>query len=380
MTGQEKERYLQELAKKWQEGTISEDEKREFEDWYNEFDDSYLELSDETPTALEQRMFQNIVEREKIEGPRIRSLSTYLIPVAAAVAVIFISVGLYLYHKPGSATEQIAVTEKIVPGSNKATLKLSDGREILLDDAKQGIIAELGNISIRKNQDGQVIYSVLPEAKESQSAKVSYNTISTPRGGQFQIELPDGTKVWLNAASSLVFPTHFNGKQRKVSLKGEAYFEVAKNKAKPFLVDVNKSTVEVLGTHFNIMGYEDERSTNTTLLEGSVKVTSGNRSELLTPGTEARVSGGITLHEVDPSQSVAWKNGLFVFDNESLGSIMRKLSRWYDVDIDIKGDIAQKHFGGTVSRFDDINDVLKIIELTEVIHFKIQERRIIVMP
>ncbi|WP_207421800.1 FecR family protein [Desertivirga brevis] len=380
MTGQEKERYIQELAKKWQEGTISEQEKLEFENWYNEFDDTYLELTDETPSALEQRMYQNIVAREGIENKRKHSLTPYLIPVAAAITVIFLGFALYLFNKNESSSQYVAVSKKIVPGGNKATLKLSDGREIVLDDAKQGVLAELGNISIRKDQDGQVIYTVLPSDKGNFASKASYNTISTPRGGQFQIELPDGTKVWLNAASSLVFPTQFNGSQRRVSLKGEAYFEVAKNKVKPFLVDVNKSTVEVLGTHFNIMGYDDESSTNTTLLEGSVKVSSGSRTKLLTPGTEARVNGDITVHEVDPSVSVAWKNGLFVFNNESLESIMRKLSRWYDVDIDIKGNIGQKHFGGTVSRFEDIKDVLKIIELTEVIHFKIEERRIIVMP
>ncbi|XHR96133.1 FecR family protein [Mucilaginibacter sp. UC70_90] len=186
--------------------------------------------------------------------------------------------------------------------------------------------------------------------------------------------------VWLNAASSLKFPVAFTGKERNVELSGEGYFEVAKNKAMPFRVTVNHSTVEVLGTHFNIMGYADEKSTNTTLLEGSVKIISGNKQKLIVPGEQARVNGEIEVAKVNATQAVEWKNGNFNFSHENIETIMRKVARWYNVTVQYQGTITNEGFVGTVPRSENITEVLNALELTGLVHFKIIERRVIVMP
>lgn len=315
-----------------------------------------------------------------------RSFSKYLYIAAAAVFVIPMS--LYIYQrsqvrfKPAS-TQQIA---KITPGGNKAVLTLANGSTIALTDVKNGEVANQSGVVITKNRDSQLVYQ--QAAVTSKTKEIAYNKIETPKGGQFQLILSDGTKVWLNAASSLRYPSVFGQDERKVELDGEAYFEVAKNTAKPFLVSSSKQVVEVLGTHFNVNTYPNEPFVSTTLLEGSIKVTSPftNTYKIIRPGQQSLINrddddSGIKVKNIDPDEAVAWKNGYFMFEKEGLASILRKVSRWYDVEIENpQGEkLDRLLFSGTLSKYSDVSKVLRKLELTESVRFKIIGRRIIVM-
>lgn len=320
---------------------------------------------------------------------------------AAAAAVILLLTGgglhFFLDKQPGlmnPAEKDTVIPHEtsrfgndIAPGSNKARLTLADGSTIILDEAGEGVLAKVENTTIRKEQDGQVTYQLSGKLSGSRDP-VSMNTLSTPRGGQYQLVLPDGTKVWLNAASSITYPAAFNGDRRKVEVSGEVYFEVSENKQQPFQVAVNGMTVTVLGTHFNIDAYPDEPAIKTTLLEGAVTVNSGNKSVQLAPAQQAELrkrggqqTPGIRVTgNIDTEKIVAWKNGYFMFADEPIESIMRKVSRWYDVDIEYRGDLSGKAVWGTVSRFEKASEILEMLELTGIVRFKIEERRIIVMP
>jgi ferric-dicitrate binding protein FerR (iron transport regulator) len=273
------------------------------------------------------------------------------------------------------------IKNDILPGGNKATLTLADGSVINLDNSKKGTLSNKNNVAVNKVSDGQIAYN---STQLNNTADVpNYNIISTPRGGQYTIILADGTKVWLNAATTLKFPAVFTGNERRVELNGEAYFEVAKNKAKPFKVLVNNMTVEVLGTHFNVMGYSDDNATQTTLIEGSVKLTNGNNKAVLKPGEQGvlgKEQNEFDVQNVNTDDVVAWKNGYFTFKNEDIRVVMKKVSRWYDVDVVYHGELGKKSFGGSVSRFENVSELLKTIELTGAIHFKVEGRRISVMP
>jgi len=268
----------------------------------------------------------------------------------------------------------------IAPGSNKAVLTLGNGHKIILNDAKNGQLADEANTKITKAKDGRLVYNTTNNTQASQPA-VDYNTVSTPNGGQYEVELPDGTKVWLNASSSLRYPTRFAGNERKVELSGEAYFEVSHNKTMPFKVKTASQEIEVLGTHFNVNAYTDEPATNTTLLEGSVKITSGKaQSVVIKPQQQASLkSAGFDVREVDADEVIAWKNGYFEFSEENLGSIMRKISRWYNVEIIYtdKG-LENQVFSGSISKYKNISQVIKLLELTKVADFNIQGNKIII--
>lgn len=306
----------------------------------------------------------------------------------AAAAMLFLTVaaGLYLF----SAKQQgipVVVTETkyavdLKPGGNKAVLTLFDGRKIILNEVKNGLLSSKKGSVVRKISDGEVSYQHAANLGFAGQKEGLYNTLETPRGGQYRLELPDGTKVWLNAASVLRFPADFSGKERQVSLIGEAYFEVAKRKAQPFKVKTGAQVIEVLGTHFNITAYPDEQIYKTTLLEGSVKVLAGDDQRLIKPGEQARFKAGseIAVTEVDVEEAVAWKNNKFTFNSQPLESIMRQISRWYNVDVQYKGNISKKLFTGSISRYANVSKVLSVLELTTQIHFKIEERRITVMP
>ncbi len=268
----------------------------------------------------------------------------------------------------------------VAPGGNKATLQLADGRTIILDSTDDGNIANQGQTQIIKI-DGQLAYN-----SAGTSAEILYNTISTPRGGQYQLILADGTKVWLNSASSLRFPSNFTGDERKVTLTGEGYFEVAKNAAMPFKVEVaGKEEVKVLGTHFNINAYEDESNINTTLLEGKVEVTSfANKfSNILSPGQQAKLNtaGQIKINnQVDVEQVVAWKNGVFQFGDEmDIYSVMKQISRWYDLEVTYKGNVSGD-IGGSISRNVTVSKVLNMLEIASELKFEVNGRKVLVMP
>lgn len=305
----------------------------------------------------------------------------YRIAAVAATVAVFIVVGLILQRKTKPASVAVATPahKNIIPGTNKATLTLANGNKIILDSASAGVLANLNSVRILKSKSGQIIYDTTANSGAN-AAALSYNTINVPRGGQYQLVLPDGTHVWINSASTLRYPTRFTGTNRQVELTGEAYFEVAKDKAHPFHVDVNNMQVQVLGTHFNIMGYTDEGATRTTLLEGAVKVIKGGNEQTIKPGQQAIVKDDIRVAEVDVNEAVEWKNGNFNFSHEKLEVIMRKISRWYDVSIDYQGKTTNATFVGTLPRSSNISDVLKYLELTGLVHFKVAERRVTAMP
>jgi transmembrane sensor len=374
---------LSELQEKFFKGQCSPEEIESlmcYEDDFQLIEQPWLpEFGDQQ--QIKNKLLSQLHKEIDIPQKKTLKLKYYYTAAAALVTALFT---LFFYHTGPDSTKQIVEVKRsqrkelIQPGSNKATLTLSDGSVINLSDAESGLISKQGNVTVGKTADGKLIY----EVKSAKNQPLIYNTISTPRGGEYQVVLPDGTKVWLNAESSLRFPSVFSGAERKVELTGEAYFEVAKNKKKPFKIGVNNMGIEVLGTHFNVNAYTNEADIKTTLLEGSVKLTSGNNQELLRPGQQASLGkqSGFKIHEVNVDEAVAWKNGYFIFDNENIQDIMRKVSRWYDVDVVYQGKIDQGNFGGTVSRFNSVAGVLKSLELTGTVHFKTEGRRITVMP
>lgn len=304
---------------------------------------------------------------------------------AAASIVLFAITGTYFALQPkqtGTSISHSKITpskdnKPIVPGVNKAVLTLADGSHLLLDSSGLGTLAKQGDAKVVKLNTATLTY----HPDEENSHEIVYNTLSTPSGGQYQLILPDGTKAWLNSSSSIHYPTIFKGKERNVSITGEVYFEVAKNAAMPFKISVKDMEVQVLGTHFNIMAYTDENSINTTLVEGSIKVSKGSVNRTLLPGQESRIStaGEIKVVEANIEEVVAWKNGWFQFDGQDIQKIMRQISRWYDVEIVYRGAISTSHFSGIVSRENDILKVLKIMKDGGV-HFKIEGRRVFVLP
>jgi transmembrane sensor len=289
---------------------------------------------------------------------------------AAAAAVLFlILLGFYRFagapekkvEQAGNAKVQQPVD--IPAGKDYAVLTLADGSTIVLDTAVSGALAQQGGTKLI-NQDGQLTYALQGPATE-----VFYNTVSTPRGGQYHLVLPDGSKVWLNSASSLRFPTAFAGDERRVELTGEGYFEVAHDVSKPFRVQKGNNTVEVLGTHFNINAYEDESSMRVTLLEGKVKVQSGKQSLLITPGTQALipVSGDIMLNpDVNLSEVMAWKDGFFKFNNTDIQTMLRQAARWYDIEISYPEGVPADKFTGSLPRKVSLLEFLKILEYSDV--------------
>lgn len=333
--------------------------------------------------------FRSLMQNLKREAPVVSiskksKVSQWKARIAAAVLIGTFFTGAYLVWKPDHKNT-VAKTETSIPGNgheiaaggNKAILTLADGSTIVLDNAKKGIVSTQGGTKVLKLNNGILSYD-----GDSKTKTLLFNTISTPRGGQYQLILADGTKVWLNAASSLKFPTAFAGKERKVELLGEAYFEVAKNAAKPFKVEVDGMEVEVLGTHFNINSYDDEASTRTTLLEGSIQINKNNRSSLLRPGQQARLNreGEIRIIEhADVEEAIAWKEGKFQFDRADIHQVMRQISRWYDVEVQFKG-IIPKHFGGTISRSVNLSKVLNMLELTGEVRFRVEDHKVLVIP
>lgn len=303
---------------------------------------------------------------------------------AAAVIVILLLAGIFYEVQQQdisvkNKTASIVSSEKnkaIVPGGNHARLVLADGTTIVLDSVQNGTIQHVG-ASVSK-QNGMLVYNGKIHSKPGMP--VTFNTLNTPRGGQYMVVLPDGSKVWLNASSSLRFPTAFVGKKREVELTGEAYFEVAKNKEMPFYVNVKGMQVEVLGTHFNVNAYADDNSIKTSLLEGSVKIKKGSISGLLKPGQQGILENNkndLRIDRADMDEVVAWKNGLFQFDGANIKTIMLEISRWYNMEIVYEGSVAERSFVGKISRDAQLSDVLKILELSGV-KFKLEGRKIIV--
>lgn len=312
------------------------------------------------------------VNRQIGETPRVRRIPLWL--RYAAMLVLFAGIAGYVYWQLGSRLDTIPLAD-VAPGTTKATLTLQDGSVIPLDSAGHQKLQQ-GQSTVLQ-QGGQLQYDV--KGKEE---VVVYNTLSTPRGGQFRLILPDGSKVWLNAASSIRYPTAFTGKDRLVEVSGEAYFEIEKDAQQPFVVSLPEDNrIEVLGTSFNVNAYTDEPVMQTTLLEGAVRVSNISGSAVLSPGQQAVVAGNNNIRVIqarNPGQAVAWKDGLFNFEGASLDDVMRQLARWYDISVVYEKGVPDIAFGGKIGRDLTLAGVLNILERTGV-HFRLEGKKLIVM-
>lgn len=374
--------YFLDILKKYRLGKANKEETIFLEKYYDLFETNEdLVLNDEESNELKTTIKNNIYKSIAGEQPAKTVVFkwSWLKYAAAASVVIMLSIILFLLGNPRNRADQMAAARHdINPGGNKAVLTLANGTKITLDDAAKGQIGEQSGISITKTADGQIVYQVADNFATSDAQTM--NTISTPNGGQYTIVLSDGTKVKLNAASSLTFPSSFSGADsRKVNLNGEAYFEVAKLEKQAFKVESGMQTVEVLGTHFNIDAYNDDKDIRTTLLEGSVKVSTASASATIVPGEQAVISRSdaskISTQQVDLDKTVSWINELFTFDGDDLKTIMRDVSRWYNVSIVYSGTIPDKKFYGEISRKSKLSEVFKILELNNV-HFEITGKTI----
>jgi len=373
-------------------GTLTEPEKDELDDWIIESDENlelFEKLADEDNIEMEMQKHLRM-EKEKAEalagvketiGLKHKGSLHKIWPYMVAASVLVIAFSLYIFKNDNSERKNekpIARTTKIdiQAGSDKAVLTLSDGRTIILDSTGTGLLANEGNISIKKGTDGEIVY-------DGQANEMKYNVVSTPRGGQYKLMLGDGTKVWLNAESSLKFPAGFAATVREVELKGEGYFEVAKNE-RTFKVTIltpsgNEGMIEVLGTHFNVNGYSDEGTVETTLLEGSVRVIKDGKDKVLKPGEKAFLNKEIKIVKADVNEETAWKNGKFLFRDATIKSIGEQIKRWYDIDVQYEGKVSQ-HFNMEVSRDVSLSRLLQLFEATGQVHFTLNERRVIIKP
>lgn len=298
-----------------------------------------------------------------------------IIKVAAAIAVSLLCYAAYYFLRPSvkNQAENVVVAKDVSPGGNNAMLILSDGQQIELNKLQVGNITEDGGSIIKKAADGQLAYLSTAHNKKFNGL----NTVKTPKGGQYQVVLPDGSKVWLNAASSITYPSAFSDSERHVSLKGEGYFEITtilKNDKKvPFVVETAKQKIEVLGTRFNVNAYDDEKGIKTTLIEGKVKVVTENETVILKPNQEFSLAPeGISTKKVDTDPVIDWKNGDFIFAEEDIKSIMRKIGRWYNVDLAYETEIPDENLSGQISRNKNLSEVLRMLELSGNIKFNIQ--------
>lgn len=365
---------IKKVLDKVSSGTASAEEETMARLWLHQLhQNDEAGLSEEELNEVSDEMWASLEKTRKESSPGTRKLWPYI--AAAASVVLVAGIGLYFYNAPSSdpikAPQQYS--NDVPAGGNKAYLTLASGKKILLTNATNGMLAEEGGVKITKTADGQLVYTIADEGKKSTG---KYNRIETPIGGQYELQLPDGTRVWLNAASSLKYPASFyEQKQRSVELTGEAYFEVAKDKTKPFVVKSKGQEVEVLGTHFDVNAYPDEQSIKTTLIEGSVKL---NGQLTLKPGQQSVLSDGkFNVKEVNAIDAADWKNGEFVFTNEALTSILKKVSRWYGVEIVYTNDLVKvPTFSGSVSRSENISSVLNMLEETSNVRFSIAGKQI----
>jgi transmembrane sensor len=317
-------------------------------------------------------LFSEIAEKGDIPFKRSFISRRLRYPAVAAAILLLLSAALFTL-KWAKKTPDVTAFNELVPGCDKAMLTLADGSVIILDSTGSKAISQ-GNTAIRQHK-GKLLY-----IQQGPEKGISYNTLTTPRGGQFRLTLPDGSEIWLNAASSITYPTAFTGNRRKVSVSGEVYMEIAKNENMPFEVSVKDVEVTVLGTRFNINAYDDEPSLNTTLLEGAVKISRRNNDQLLMPGQQEQLLPDGTfeiIDEADTASVVAWKNGMFSFNDADIPAVMRQINRWYDAEIIYKSEVSQ-HFMGNVPRNVPVSKLLTMLELTGRLHFKVDGKKIIV--
>ena len=391
----EKEHFLS-LVERYLDNKATPDEKILVEAYCDKMGEKkYSVFSPEQEETLKTRLLLKIEEDlwgdQKLDTNKARR-SRFVLPfrwLAAAVILIIVGTALFLIKSNKLETPvQIDYASRILAGGDKAILILGDGSKIDLGKADKGHIADQRGQEIKKTAEGRLVYDLVAGDLSAERAKVTFNTVITPNGGKFQVVLSDGTKVWLNSASSIHYPSTFSKDNRVIELEGEGYFEVAHDSSRPFIVKTGKQHVEVFGTHFNISAYDDDGMTRTTLLEGSVAVrplvSSGSRYSRiarLVPGQQSQLKGTeLLVNNVDAEAAIDWKNGKFIFRNESLKSIMRKLSRWYDIEVDYKGNVENLPFGGRISRSKNLKEALRILTLTGDVNVKVEGRRVTIMP
>lgn len=367
------------LIIKFLKNELQGSEKEDFEQWRsaNPENEALIESFRDTATVQKEIDYFNAVDVKagwdavaaKITQQPVKRFKWNRVIRYSAAAVLLLSagVGAYIYTSKNIHETNIAGLEKaydIMPGSSKAILSMSDGSSVNLSNASMQINGKDGS-----NIDTKA--GVL--AFKTKSHQKGFNQLRTPKAGEYKMILPDGTKVWLNAASTLKFPNSFNTNERRVELNGEAYFEVAHNKELPFIVAFNQTEVEVLGTHFNISSYD--KASKTTLLEGAVKIREGNHQTILKPGEEVNITNNkFEVAKVDTYKSVAWKEGIFYFNNDDLVSILDQVARWYDVKIEYKGNTGNKKYSGNIRRQATLNQVLEMLNAVSGANFTLSER------
>lgn len=365
---------LLELASRISDGAASDEEIRRYNVIYHHFQQSTAtSMEKEEANLLGEQMIETINGR-LFPSKRV-NLRLWITRIAASLVLIG-SVTAGFYFLSGSLKthdEQIVV----VPGGNKAILTLANGKKIILDKA-HGVLHKEAHIAVANASNGMISYERLNSILNG--TELEYNTIETPRGGTYRINLSDGTKVWLNSASKLRYPVVYPKGERVVELEGEAYFEVEKDRSQPFKVKSKGQVVEVLGTHFNVNGYNDEPFIKTTLLEGSIMISTAKNKMILKPMQESINRNGELSGQqaADADQAIAWKNGYFQFDDENLESVMRQISRWYDIEVVFVGKPSIQKFNGVISRSKSIKMTLEIMQATGNVSFKIEGRKLIV--
>jgi ferric-dicitrate binding protein FerR (iron transport regulator) len=385
------------LLFKYLQGTLTPNEEFELEKWKVQsaenqqfFDELSKQAKPQKNTAeqlkgsLEERIFNKITAQvPELEGNVIRMKGGWWKYAATAAVVLILfgySVMTMMQDRPKQTLAKLdsaEVEDVAAPDGNFASITLANGEKVDLNDAGNGTLASQGKVQVIKTADGLIIYKA---ATGRIKGKMQFNTLSNPKGSNvIGMVLEDGTKVWLNAGSSLTYPVAFIGKERKVSITGEAYFEVAKNKAMPFRITREGMVVEVLGTHFNVNAYGDEPHMKVTLLEGAVKISSGDVSGLLKPGQQAKVKNNdINVNsDINVDQVMAWKNGYFSFEKASIKEVMRQIARWYNIEVTYEGEIPDENFGGELRRNSKLSSVLKVLEKSGV-KFRIENNRVIV--
>ena len=376
------------LLHKYLYGKPAFEEKAKVEKWYEDINENGDVAGSDELLQIKEQIYQRTWDKL---NPRAKVIPFYKKPffrvAAAAVVAVCITSSYFLFLSKSKPSATIAKTHTLAlindvaaPDANKAILTLGNGKRIVLDSAANGSLAQQGNAVVSKLNNGKIAYN----ADNNVAAKIQYNTLTVPKGSKpVQLVLADGSEVWLDVASSITYPTAFAGKERNVEITGEAYFEVAHDANRPFRVKAGNTVVQVLGTHFNVNAYGDDAEIKTTLLQGMVKVITANADLTITPGEQAVTSidqPGIKMNkDVDLDEVIAWKEGLFNFNDANLKTVMRQLSRWYDVNVIYQGDIPERQFGGEMQRNLNLSQVLLLLQKNNI-HFRIEGKNLIVTP
>ncbi|KIO76872.1 hypothetical protein TH53_12260 [Pedobacter lusitanus] len=377
---------IKDLLDRYISNTCSVVEKEHIENWL----DTYVNENNEWQTIDDAQKkyyldsllstIHTIIDQPQKKHYFKLNLSRVLAIASAVILVLFSVFFCYQRYQYRQAAVSL-IKNDVKGGGNKARLTLANGKQILLADASDGAIANESGIKITKKEDGQLTYEISEPSKTAFEQSL-YNKIETPNGGQYQLNLPDGTKVWLNAATTLKYNVNMaSAKERKVELSGEAYFEVAKDKIHPFIVQSARQEIKVLGTHFNVDSYPDQHMIKTTLLEGSVLVHQSGFTDLLLKPDQQSINSakGLQIISANIKETMAWKNGYFIFNGEKLEDIMKKISRWYDVQVIFEDDLQLMPFTGVISRSKNLSSILQLLQETGNVHFKKEGGSVIIM-